>query len=276
MSDDADTYIFNLKLSLAKLRLDSGQQLNMIDFEKDDDTNHHVEFVTAASNLRAECYDIPQADAMRTKQIAGRIIPALATTTAVVAGLISIELYKMVGKDGRACPKVPLERFKSGFLNMAGPFYTFSEPGRAPLKRYNEHDFTLWDRLELHGPKTLQELIDWVNVSGGGGARKHDDAQFSVDDRSSSLDVVVGRFAAVRFLPAAGQNRRAYASKVCRSGGERCAVRRAQTSPFSVLDVVADVTRTSIPPHRKTIVFDAVTTGDDDEDVDIPFIKYYI
>lgn len=92
--------------------------MNMIDFEKDDDTNHHVEFVTAASNLRAECYDIAQADAMRTKQIAGRIIPALATTTAVVAGLVSIELYKMAGSEGRACRDVPLERFKNGFLNM--------------------------------------------------------------------------------------------------------------------------------------------------------------
>ena len=29
------------------------------DFEKDDDTNHHMDFVTAASNIRATNYDIP-------------------------------------------------------------------------------------------------------------------------------------------------------------------------------------------------------------------------
>ena len=33
-----------------------------IEFEKDDDTNLHMDFITAASNLRAENYDIPPAD----------------------------------------------------------------------------------------------------------------------------------------------------------------------------------------------------------------------
>ena len=32
------------------------------DFEKDDDSNFHMDFITAASNLRAECYEIPPAD----------------------------------------------------------------------------------------------------------------------------------------------------------------------------------------------------------------------
>jgi ubiquitin-activating enzyme E1 len=138
----------------------------MIDFEKDDDTNHHVEFVTAASNLRAENYDIPQADSMKTKQIAGRIIPALATTTAVVAGLVSIELYKIVEAGGKIA-KAPLERFKNGFLNLAGPFYTFSEPGKAPIKKYGEHEFTLWDCLEIRGPMTMKGVIDWITDNTG-------------------------------------------------------------------------------------------------------------
>ncbi len=33
-----------------------------IDFEKDDDTNLHMDFIVAASNLRAENYDIAPAD----------------------------------------------------------------------------------------------------------------------------------------------------------------------------------------------------------------------
>ena len=36
--------------------------LTPIEFEKDDDTNFHMDFIVAASNLRAENYDIPPAD----------------------------------------------------------------------------------------------------------------------------------------------------------------------------------------------------------------------
>jgi ubiquitin-activating enzyme E1 len=152
-----------LKLALARLQLTDAAPLQVIDFEKDDDTNHHVEFVTAASNLRAENYNIPIADAMKTKQIAGRIIPALATTTAVVAGLVSIELYKVVEANGKIS-KAPLESFKNGFLNLAGPFYTFSEPGKAPIRKYGTQEFTLWDRLTIQGPMTLDAMLNWIRV----------------------------------------------------------------------------------------------------------------
>lgn len=63
--DDADEQLSDLKLKLAKLNTKSIQPLVPIDFEKDDDLNHHMEFITAASNLRAENYDIAPADRMK-------------------------------------------------------------------------------------------------------------------------------------------------------------------------------------------------------------------
>jgi len=39
-----------------------GQTLNLVEFEKDDDSNFHMDFIVAASNLRAENYDISPAD----------------------------------------------------------------------------------------------------------------------------------------------------------------------------------------------------------------------
>lgn len=43
-------------------------------------------------NLRALMYAIEPVDRFKTKLIAGRIVPAIATTTAAVAGLVSQSL----------------------------------------------------------------------------------------------------------------------------------------------------------------------------------------
>ena len=46
-----------------------------------------MQFVTAATNLRAHVFSIPLQSQFEIKSIAGNIIPAIATTNAIVAGL---------------------------------------------------------------------------------------------------------------------------------------------------------------------------------------------
>lgn len=133
----------------------AGYRLNAIEFEKDDDTNHHIEFISAASNCRALNYGIETADASKTKFIAGKIIPAIATTTALVTGLICLELYKVVAKH------TDIEKFKNGFVNLALPFFGFSEPVQSPKGKYNDKEFDqIWDRFGITGNITLKELLD--------------------------------------------------------------------------------------------------------------------
>ena len=81
------------------------------DFEKDDDDNFHIDFVAACANLRAVNYRIPEAPREKVKMIAGRIIPAIATTTASVTGLVMLEMYKVLQSK-------PIEKLRGGNFNL--------------------------------------------------------------------------------------------------------------------------------------------------------------
>lgn len=132
-------------------------KLAPIEFEKDNDGNSHVDFIYACANIRAQNYKIKEANRLTVKGISGRIIPAIATTTALVSGLSILEIYKYI-------LQCPLESFRNSYVNLALPMLTSSEP-LPPLKQeyyFNPNDKmeqTLWDRIEFDD-MTLQEFFD--------------------------------------------------------------------------------------------------------------------
>ena len=77
--------------------------------------------VAAVSNLRARNYNIPEADLHTSRGIAGKITPAIATTTAMVTAAICIELYKLLLDK-------PIEQLRNTFSNLALPLFTSAEP----------------------------------------------------------------------------------------------------------------------------------------------------
>uniref|UniRef100_A0A4W3JGY0 Ubiquitin like modifier activating enzyme 6 n=1 Tax=Callorhinchus milii TaxID=7868 RepID=A0A4W3JGY0_CALMI len=126
-------------------------------FEKDDDRNGHIDFITAGSNLRANMYNIETADRLKTKRIAGRIIPAIATATAAVSGLVALELIKVAGGH-------PFEAYRNCFFNLAIPVIVFTEPAEVKKTQVrNEISFTIWDRWTIYGREDFT-LLDFIKA----------------------------------------------------------------------------------------------------------------
>ncbi|EXJ78601.1 ubiquitin-activating enzyme E1 1 [Capronia coronata CBS 617.96] len=208
-------------------------RLNVVEFEKDDDTNHHIDFITAASNLRALNYNIPLADRHKTKFIAGKIIPAIATTTALVTGLVILELYKVI--DG----KTDLEQYKNGFVNLALPFFGFSEPIASPKGTYKGKDGEvtidkLWDRFEIDDV-TLTEFL------------KHfEDLGLTVTMVSSGVSLLYASF----YPPSKTKDR----------------------MPLKMSKLLETISRKPIPEHQKNIIFEITAEDTTEEDVEIPYV----
>jgi len=122
--------------------------------------------------MRARNYKITECDRGKTKMIAGKIIPAIATTTAMITGAVGVEIYKFVqGIDD-------IERYKNSFINLGLPMFLFSEPDPILKKKSVEFDpimcgpikaipegWTNYDKITVDkGSMTVQQMIDHMKA----------------------------------------------------------------------------------------------------------------
>lgn len=229
---DDDEIMDEIKRSLPNPAKLANMVLRPVDFEKDDDDNFHMDFIVAASNLRAENYAIAPADRHRSKLIAGKIIPAIATTTSLVVGLVCIEMYKLIQGHNK------LEQFKDGFVNLALPFFGFSEPKPCPKYKYYEHEFTLWDRFEMNGLMTLEEFINHFK----------DEHKLEITMMSQGVMMLYASF-----MPPNKQ---------------------AERLKLSLPELVRNISKKKIPSHVRSLVFEVCCSDETGEDVEVPYVKY--
>ncbi|KAG6833805.1 hypothetical protein H0H87_011739 [Tephrocybe sp. NHM501043] len=209
----------------------AGYRLNPVEFEKDDDSNHHIDFITAASNLRAMNYNIETADRHTTKQIAGKIIPAIATTTSLVTGLVCLELYKII--DGKS----KLEDYKNGFVNLALPFFGFSEPIAAAKNKYGTTEWTLWDRFEFSNDPTLNDIVSWFQTN----------HKLEITMVSQGVSMLWSSFIGKK--------------------------KSEERLPMKFSKLVEFVSKKAIPPHVKHLVVEVMVSDEDGEDVPFLVVK---
>jgi hypothetical protein len=129
------------------------------DFEKDDDSNFHVDFLTVATNARAWNYNIKQSSRHEVKVTAGKIIPALATTTSAICGMIDIEFCKLVLGLQHSLGSSPFANYN---MDLAGPTFNAFRPANAIQFKSPLGPSCPWDIMsipETEAP-TLEALIN--------------------------------------------------------------------------------------------------------------------
>ena len=135
------------------------------EFEKDDDLNGHIEFLYAASNLRAKNFRIQNCDINKVKIIAGKITPAIATTTASIVGLASLQLYTLKQTEN-------IEFIRDCNMNLSFNNYMFVKPIECRFEKdlnqlnkgkyiYIPENFTIWDFIEINESMTIKEFLDY-------------------------------------------------------------------------------------------------------------------
>lgn len=169
--------------------------LEPADFEKDDDINFHIAFTTAAANLRCDNYELKRTDFQACKVIAGKIIAAIATTTAAVCGLVMLELIKLVQGKGTddimnrqvglgtnvytSFSQEPPKKFKT-HTELVKPTVEDAPPeafdaegkikadfGEPTVRMAYPEGHTVWDKLACPASTTLRDFIQWLLTEHG-------------------------------------------------------------------------------------------------------------
>ncbi|KAF1776354.1 Ubiquitin-activating enzyme E1, Cys active site [Phytophthora cactorum] len=220
---------------LPKPATPAGYRMQPIEFDKDDDS--HMEVIVSVSNLRARSYKIPEEDMHKSRFIAGKIIPAIATTTALVTGLVCFEFLKVFQDK-------PLDHYKNGFVNLALPLFTFAEPIEPKFTKTmlkgEEYKWTAWDRLEVdRGDMTLKEFLAYFE--------KEYDAEVSM--LSYGVTILYAMYSAKS--------------------------RSKERMAMKISDLVRTVTKKPIDPKLKYLILEVCAMDAEGEDVELPYLRYH-
>lgn len=176
-----------------------------MEWDKDDDDA--LDFATAAANLRASVFGIPLKTRFDVKQMAGNIIPAIATTNAIIAGAIILQALHALKKDWKSAKSVWFGRTAQRALNCTSlekpnPSCGVCRTTYIPLK-------VVYEQITL---KTIiQDIVqNWLGVeyefSIAEGSRMLYDPDFEDNENKTLADLAVGQGAQLQISDEDGEH----------------------------------------------------------------------
>ena len=165
-----DAEIAAVTAQLKALDVSKMSPLRATEFEKDDDSNYHIDLITALANMRAWNYKIRPATRLHVKTVAGKIIAALATTTAMITGLTTLEYYKLA----LGMHFTQKDQFCNTNVNLAVSVFNAFEPDnviRAAMELNVDtlqvpypRGYTTWDSVPLTvtADTSVKELLEQI------------------------------------------------------------------------------------------------------------------
>lgn len=139
-------FVSAVKNLLLKMKLQQS-----LSFDKDDEDS--LNFVTSAANLRAHIFGVTEKSKFDIKEIAGNIIPAIATTNACIAGVGMIEALKILTRKR--------EKLRSVYI-FKSPNQAFASDCLAPPNPQCPTCSKTYAKLTVTEDTTVSQFIDEI------------------------------------------------------------------------------------------------------------------
>jgi ubiquitin-activating enzyme E1 len=137
------------------------KKIKKVDFEKDDDDLGHVFWLLETTNLRNIQYKIDLIDLFSARKIAGNIIPAMITTTALVSGFQILEYIKIIKFHKEKPDKKDIELYKNRFVNLNINYIDGINPGKAKITKIGNYEFSIWNKIIINS-KCVETILEKI------------------------------------------------------------------------------------------------------------------
>lgn len=147
-------------------------QINEITFEKDNDELGHIMWINECANLRNIQYSIPVVSLYETRKIAGNIIPAMITTTSLIAGYQILEYIKIIKlySKNKHCVSTfdsDIDIYKNRFVNLNTNYFDGINPAKSIRYKLSDNlTISLWTCFNVNTNITcdiIKEIEEKIN-----------------------------------------------------------------------------------------------------------------